>query len=193
VNLRVLYVVFRISRADGNVLPLADRINFAVNYPSGTIPPIAVQEHTLSEANITLMKRWFDEVWNQRRTATITELFAPNGVSHGAAEDGSDLRGAAPFLALFERLVGAFPDMKLTVNDAIAQDDKVLIRWSIATTHTGDSLGMPATNKRVTFSGMTLAKIASGKIVEAWDHWDKLGMLQQLGAVPAPPIKAAAH
>ena len=46
----------------------------------------------MSEANIALMKRWFDEVWNQRRTATITELFAPNGVSHGAAEDGSDLR-----------------------------------------------------------------------------------------------------
>ncbi len=147
----------------------------------------------MSEANIALMKRWFDEVWNQRRTATIIELFAPAGVSHGAAEDGSDLHGPGAFLPLFERLVGAFPDMKLTVDDAIAQDDKVLIRWSIVTTHTGNTLGMPATNKRVTFSGMTLAKIANGKIIEAWDHWDKLGMLQQLGAVPALAIKAAAH
>ncbi len=146
----------------------------------------------MSEANIALMKRWFDEVWNQRRTATITELFAPNGVSHGAAEDGSDLNGPGAFLPLFERIVGAFPDMRLTVDDAIAQDDKVLIRWSAVVTHTGDNLGMPATNKRVTFSGMTLAKIANGKIIEAWDHWDKLGMLQQLGAVPALTIKAAA-
>ena len=83
--------------------------------------------------------------------------------------------------------------MKLTVDDAIAQDDKVLIRWSAVATHTGDNLGIPATNKRVTFSGMTLAKIANGKIIEAWDHWDKLGMLQQLGAVPALAIKAAAR
>ena len=146
----------------------------------------------MSEANIAIAKRWFDEVWNQRRIATITELFAPNGISHGAAEDGSDLRGPAPFLALYERLIGAFPDMKLTVEDAIAQDDKVLIRWTATMRHTGDDLGIAATNKPVAFGGMTLVKIANGKFIESWDHWDKLAMLQQLGVVPPLSAKSAA-
>jgi steroid delta-isomerase-like uncharacterized protein len=139
----------------------------------------------MSEANVALMKCWFDEVWNQRRTATITELFAPNGVSHGVAEDGSDLHGPAAFLPFYERLLGAFSDLKLTVEDAIGQDDKVLIRWSATMNHTGAHLGMPASNRPVALTGMCLAKIANGKIVEAWDNWDKLAMLQQIGVIPA--------
>jgi steroid delta-isomerase-like uncharacterized protein len=146
----------------------------------------------MSEANIAIAKRWFNEVWNQRRIATITEIFAPNGISHGAAVDGSDLRGPASFLALYESLIAAFPDMKLTVEDAIAQDDKVLIRWTATMRHTGDALGIAATNKPVAFGGMTLVKMANGKFIEAWDHWDKLGMLQQLGVVPQLAAKSAA-
>jgi steroid delta-isomerase-like uncharacterized protein len=146
----------------------------------------------MSEANIAIAKRWFDEVWNQRRTATITELFAPNGISHGAAEDGSDLHGPAAFLTLYERITGAFPDMKLKIEDAIAQGDKVLIRWTATMRHTGDGLGIAATNKPVAIGGMSLARIANGQLVEAWDHWDKLAMLQQIGAISAPATKTAA-
>jgi len=138
----------------------------------------------MSETNITLFKRWFDEVWNQRRTATINELFAPHGISHGAAEDGSDLIGPAAFLPFYERFLKAFPDMKLKIEDAIAQDDKVLIRWSAVMRHTGDGLGIAATGKPVAIGGMSLARISHGQLVEAWDHWDKLAMLQQIGAVP---------
>jgi len=146
----------------------------------------------MSDANIALFKRWFDEVWNQRRTATITELFAPHGVSHGVAEDGSDLVGPAAFLPFYERFLNAFPDMKLKIEDAIGQGDKVLIRWSATMRHTGDSLGIAATNKPVAIGGMSLARIENGQLVEAWDHWDKLAMLQQVGAVPAfaPPSAA---
>jgi len=145
----------------------------------------------MSDANVALMKRWFDEVWNQRRAATITELFAPGGISHGVAEDGSDLIGAETFLPFYQRFRGAFPDFKLSVEDAIGHGDKVLIRWSATMNHTGDHLGIPATHKPVTLSGMCLAKIANGKIVEAWDQWDKLAMLQQIGAIASPAAKSA--
>jgi steroid delta-isomerase-like uncharacterized protein len=138
----------------------------------------------MSESNIQLFKRWFEEVWNQRRTATITELFAPNGVSHGVDENGADIIGPAAFIPFYERFLKAFPDMKLKIEDAIADGDKVLIRWSATMRHTGDSLGIAATNRPVAIGGMSLARIANGQLVEAWDHWDKLAMLQQIGAVP---------
>ena len=146
----------------------------------------------MSDANVALMKRWFEEVWNQRRKSTITELFAPNGISHGVDENGADMIGPHAFLPFYERFLGAFPDMKLKIEDAFGYDDKVLIRWSAIMQHSGDSLGMPATNKRVAIGGMTLARISNGKIVEAWDNWDKLAMLQQIGAIPAITPKAAA-
>lgn len=145
----------------------------------------------MPESNLDLFKRWFEQVWNQRRIATITELFAPNGISHGVAEDGSDLIGPQGFLPFYERFLNAFPDMKLKVEDAIAYGDKVLIRWSATMRHTGDGLGVAATNKPVAIGGMSLARIANGQLVEAWDHWDKLAMLQQIGAVPALPATPA--
>jgi steroid delta-isomerase-like uncharacterized protein len=146
----------------------------------------------MPESNLDLFKRWFEQVWNQRRTATIAELFAPNGISHGVAEDGSDLIGPQAFLPFHERFLNAFPDMKLKVEDAIADGDKVLIRWSATMRHTGDGLGLAATNKPVAIGGMSLARIANGQLVEAWDQWDKLAMLQQIGAVPAFATKTAA-
>ena len=97
----------------------------------------------MPESNIAIAKRWFEEVWNQRRTATITELFAPHGISHGVAEDGSDIIGPATFITFYERFLNAFPDMKLKIEDAIAGGDKVLIRWSATMHHSGDGLGIP--------------------------------------------------
>src|ERR1700723_4027101 len=94
----------------------------------------------MPESNIAIAKRWFEEVWNQRRIATITELFAPNGPSHGVAEDGSDLIVPAAFIPFYERFLNAFPDMKLKVEDAIAAGDKVLIRWSATRSNTADAL-----------------------------------------------------
>jgi predicted ester cyclase len=81
--------------------------------------------------------------------------------------------------------------MKLKIEDAIADGDKVLIRWSATMRHTGDGLGIPASNKPVAIGGMSLARIANGQLVEAWDQWDKFAMLQQIGAVPALPASPA--
>ncbi|MGH9748193.1 MAG: ester cyclase, partial [Candidatus Acidiferrales bacterium] len=101
----------------------------------------------MSEDNLAHGKRWFEEVWIQRRRATITEMFALGGISHGVDENGGDIIGPDAFLTFYDRFLNAFPDMKLKIEDAFASGDKVLIRWSATMRHTGDGLGIAATNK----------------------------------------------
>jgi len=144
----------------------------------------------MSDANVLLMKKWFEEVWNQKRKATITELFAPDAIAHGVNDQGGDIQGPAQLLPFYERISGAFPDMKVVVEDGFSSGDKVIVRWSAEMHHQGDSLGMLASGKKVAIGGMTMARIKDGKIVEAWDNWDKLGMLQQIGVVQ---LQQAAH
>jgi steroid delta-isomerase-like uncharacterized protein len=134
------------------------------------------------EENIALMRRWFREVWNEGRTQTIHDLLAPNAVAVGELEDGVELRGPADFVPFAERIRGAFPDMKIVVEDVFGVEDKVVLRWSGKMTHLGDHLGMPATGKSVQLTGITIVRIANNQIVAGWDNWDQLGMLKQIGA-----------
>jgi steroid delta-isomerase-like uncharacterized protein len=134
------------------------------------------------EENVRLMRRWFQEVWNEGKLQTIHELLAPKAVAIGELEDGAKLRGPAEFAAFAQRILGAFPDMNVVVEDVFGADDKVVLRWSGTMTHLGDHLGMPATRKRIQVTGITIARIASKQIVEGWDNWDQLGMLKQIGA-----------
>jgi steroid delta-isomerase-like uncharacterized protein len=134
------------------------------------------------EENVQLMRRWFEEVWNEGRMQTIHDLLAPDVVGMGQLEDGRELRGSAEFVLLVERLRGAFPDIKIVVEDAFGSDDRVVVRWSATMTHRGDHLGMPATGKPVRLTGITIARIADHRIVAGWDNWDQLAMLRQIGA-----------
>jgi len=138
------------------------------------------------EENIALMRRWFREVWNEGRTQTIHDLLAPNAVAVGELEDGVELRGPADFVPFAERIRGAFPDMKIVVEDVFGVEDKVVLRWSGKMTHLGDHLGMPATGKSVQLTGITIVRIANNQIVAGWDNWDQLGMLKQIGAFERP-------
>jgi steroid delta-isomerase-like uncharacterized protein len=85
----------------------------------------------------------------------------------------------------------AFPDLKITVEDQIAEGDKVVTRWTAEGTHDGDLPGLPASGRSSTVTGIGIDRIEGGKIVEAWGNWDTLGMLQQLGAIPAPAAAAS--
>ena len=134
-----------------------------------------------AEENVQLIRRWFQEVWNEGKTQTIHELLDPDAVAVGQLEDGKQLRGAADFVPFVENLRGAFPDMKLAVEDVFGAEDRVVLRWSATMTHRGNQLGMPATGKVVRLTGITIARIRDGKIVEGWDNWDQLGMLKQIG------------
>ena len=132
------------------------------------------------EENIVLMRRWFKEVWNEGRVQTIHELLAENAIGVGQDQPGIEIHGPDDFVALFKRIHGAFPDIKITLEDVFGVDDKVVVRWSAAMTHTGNHLGFAATNKRVRITGITITRIENGKIVHGWDNWDQLALIQQV-------------
>ena len=132
------------------------------------------------EENVVLMRRWFKEVWNEGRVQTIYDLMAENAIAVGQDLPGIEIRSPREFEAFYNRLHGAFPDMKITLDDVIGADDKVVGRYTAVMTHTGDHLGIPATNKKVQITGITIAQIENGKIVRGWDNWDQLSLMQQL-------------
>ena len=117
--------------------------------------------------------------------ALIDELIAPAYVGHDPAQP-EPMIGPAGFKQNVEKYRAAFEDARLTVDSQIAEGDMVATRWTGRGTHTGEMAGMPATGKQVTVSGITIARFEGGQIVEDWTNWDTLGMLIQLGAVPAP-------
>jgi steroid delta-isomerase-like uncharacterized protein len=138
------------------------------------------------EENVSLMERWFKEVWNEGKTQTVYDLLAPDAVGVGQLEDGSKFHGPAEFVAFVERTRGAFPDIKTVVEDVFGAGDRVVLRWSAKMTHLGDHLGMPATGRPVHLTGITIARIVGKQIVEGWDNWDQLAMLEQIGAYQRP-------
>src|SRR4051794_37776672 len=99
--------------------------------------------------NEALARRWFEEVWNQRRTDTVREMLTDDSVCHS---EGGPLRGAEAFLENAHRpFLAAFPDLQVQVEDTVSQGDVVVVRWTATATHAGDGLGLAPTAKRVTF------------------------------------------
>jgi steroid delta-isomerase-like uncharacterized protein len=138
----------------------------------------------MSEENKALFRRWFEEVWNQGRTEAIDELFAADGVAHGlAGADGEELRGPAGFREFHRSFREAFPDIRVTVEDVLAEGDRVAGRCAARATHRAGTLGFAATNRPVAFEGMCIARISDGQIVEAWNSFDFMTMYQQLGVM----------
>jgi steroid delta-isomerase-like uncharacterized protein len=139
----------------------------------------------MSAENKALVRRWFEEVWNLGSTSAIDEMMSDDGVVHGL---GPDLHGPAQFKPFHAAYRSAFPDITIQIDEMLAEGDAVAARWSAAGTHRGDSLGFLATSKRAQFSGMVFVRIRDGKIVEGWNNFDQLGMLQQLGVVRLPGL-----
>jgi steroid delta-isomerase-like uncharacterized protein len=137
----------------------------------------------MSESNKALCRRFFEQVWNNRNLAAIDELFAPNYVRHAGTgpEFGT---GPQSMHRMVNFYLGSFPDVRFTIDDVVAEQDKVVLRWTARATHQGQFEGIQPTGKAVNVSGTTLVRIAGGKIAEAWDNFDALGLLQQLGAFP---------
>lgn len=139
----------------------------------------------MPEMHAQFARNWFEEVWNQRRDATVRELLAPAAVCH---MEGAELVGPDQFLQARTALLDAFPDIKVTVEATLAEGDDVVVRWSARATHRGDGLGMPASQRAVAFRGMTWMRFANGRIIEGWDSWNLGQLLQELTA----PIKLGA-
>ena len=135
----------------------------------------------MSEANKELAKRWFEEVWNKRRREAIDEMLSPNTVIY---EGGEQIIGPEGFRPFFDRMAASFSEMRITIQDAIAEADMVCVRWTCRMRHTGDGLGIPASNKQFDTTGISMVRIQDGKIVTGWQNWDMLGLIQQIKAEP---------
>ena len=142
------------------------------------------------EENVAATRRWFEEVWNQRRVETIHELVAPDCVIQGVSETGEAMRGPDAFLQVYNRLVGAFPDMRMTVEDCFGAGDMVAARWSGKMRHTGHELGIDPSGATLELAGITMLRFANGQVVESWDQWDKLGMFKQIEAAGSKSASA---
>lgn len=136
------------------------------------------------ENNKALVRRFYEEVFNQKKRAAIDEFSDPNYVDHTAPPGlPAGIEGQKQLIGMY---LTAFPDLHLTVEDMIAEGDKVVSRWSGSGTHQGKFMGIPPTGKQGTVTGIEIIRIAGSKFVEHWMELDALGLLQQLGVVPAP-------
>ena len=135
------------------------------------------------EQNKASFRRMLEEVLNQGTISLIDELVAPDFVEHEELPPGIPA-GREGVKQLFTTLRGAFPDLKATI-DVIAEGDKVVARSTWSGTHQGEFMGIPPTGVKINVPGISIFRIAGGKIVEHWGEEDVLGWLQQLGAIPA--------
>jgi steroid delta-isomerase-like uncharacterized protein len=139
--------------------------------------PATNQEETMNVSEQNLAKRWFEEVWNKGRREAIAEMLAPDAVIH----DGDfDTVGAEGFHSFFDRMRATFSGLHVTIEDAFGQGDQVCVRWSCTGKHTGMGLGVPPTDKALRVTGITIIRVAGGRLVEGWQNWDMLGMLEQI-------------
>lgn len=140
-----------------------------------------------TEDNKALVRRAIEEVWNQGNVALADELYAPNVRFQNPGV--ADVRTLEDFKRLVTALRSPFPDGHMTIEDMIAEGDQVVSRYTFRGTNTADFVApipIPATGKHVTTTGIAIARLAGGKVVEVLDMGDTLGLLQQLGLVPAP-------
>jgi steroid delta-isomerase-like uncharacterized protein len=136
----------------------------------------------MSEENKAVLRRWFDEVWNNGRAEAIEELFDENGIAHGLSDDSSNpIRGPRDFRPFYEAFRQGFPNLKVVIEDMVAEGDKVAARCSVRGSHEGDFLGRAATQSPVEITGITIVRIDNGKIVEAWNNFDFMTLYKQVG------------
>lgn len=143
------------------------------------------RNHLMPEEKRAVVRRYnelVEQYWRTGDADAFDEVVASDFVHHAPGLP-PDLEGMKQALPMFR---AAFPDMRLPVEDMIAEGDKVVDRVTVRGTHEGELMGIPASGKQVEFMETHISRIADGKIVERWGEWDALGMMQQIGAVPAP-------
>jgi steroid delta-isomerase-like uncharacterized protein len=139
----------------------------------------------MSAKDLKALTRRFIEEWNKGKAAAmavIDEMYATDFVSHG----DEDIRGIKNVKKSTSEEFTAFPDLHFTIDDMVAEGDKVAARITMTGTHKGEYMGAPPTNKKITIRAIAIERFAGGKIVEEWGMTDTLGLMQQLGVVPTP-------
>jgi steroid delta-isomerase-like uncharacterized protein len=134
-----------------------------------------------TEENKAQIRRIYEEVFNKGNLAVADELMAPNYVFHVSGQEFKGPEGFKQFATIYRT---AFPDIHITVEDMVAEGDKVVHRISTRGTHKGEMMGIAPTGKQIATTGIVISRFAAGKEVEVWANLDMLGMLQQMGVVP---------
>jgi steroid delta-isomerase-like uncharacterized protein len=135
------------------------------------------------EANMALVRRGINEILNRGNYNVADELFAPDFLFHTPAQP-EPFRGPPGFKQYVAMIRAAFPDIRFTIEDIFAAEEKVVARWSARLTHHGEFFGLPPTRKRATLTGIHVYHCRDGRIVEEWQELSALGLMQQLGALP---------
>ena len=140
----------------------------------------------MSEENKALARSWFEELFNAQNLDAADEITAQDSVNHDPLLTNlpSGPEGDEHVVNLYH---GAFPDAQITVEDQIAEGDKVVTRWTGRGTHQGEFMGVAPSGNRVEIAGITINRISGSKISETWTIYDALGMMQQIGAMPSSP------
>ena len=136
-----------------------------------------------TEENKATERRHFEELWNQGNLAVADELFAITFLDQSIQPPIHGLEALKHLITLYRT---AFPDLYATIEDQIAEGDKVVNRLTIRGTHQGDLMGISPTGKQISVTGIVISRFDHGKIVEGWSNIDTLGLFQQLGVIPAP-------
>ena len=119
---------------------------------------------------------------NERKLDEAFALYAEDYIYHGPG--GMELRGRQAIRDLWEVFFVGFPDLHTTVDDMIAEGDKLFVRWRIEGTHTGEFMGIAPTNRKIEFGINEIFRVENGQSAEAWDQYDMYGLMQQIGAIP---------
>ncbi|MES2573103.1 MAG: ester cyclase [Verrucomicrobiota bacterium] len=137
----------------------------------------------LENENTAIVRRWYEEVWNQRRLQTIDELLAPDAVAHDLGGAGATTRGPAAFRAVAEFFHQAFGEIHFIVEEIFGVEDRVAVRLSARLKHTGPLGALAATGAEIVVPVMCMIRMRDGQLVEGWNNWD---VATTLRAVQAP-------
>jgi steroid delta-isomerase-like uncharacterized protein len=143
-----------------------------------------------TEANKAVVRRFIDEIFVQGRHATVDELVAEDFVAHTWPSPTGDPR--ADLKAAIDRVAGGLADAEFTIDDMIAETDRVAVRLTTAATQLGEFMGMPASGRRYSIEEIHVFRLRDGKVVEHWHQFDQMGMMKQLGAMPGEATASSA-
>ena len=138
----------------------------------------------MSADNKAVVRRLYEEVWNKRRLELVDEIISPSHALHDPNLTDSSV-GPDAYKRQVSRFIVGIPDLRFTIEDIVDEKEKLAVAWTISGTHTGEFMGIPATNKKVYVEGITINHLVDGKIMDSYISWDTFGMMQQLGVVSA--------
>lgn len=131
----------------------------------------------------TFMHEWFEEVWNKGDISAIDRLMSPEAIGHGLPQSEDEvMRGPTAFKPFVAQFKQAFPDLHIKVCETVCEGDLMAARCEVTGTHTGEGLGIAPTNRAISITGMTMARIKDGQIVEGWNNYDFQTLFAQIQA-----------